>query len=106
MRTVPATCVTIVAEAVVEHRLLRALEAVGVGGWTVSSGRGRGTGAVRASEWEGANVRIETLVPDSVADSVLEMLARDYFPYYAVIAWTNPATVIRADKFLRPPARE
>ncbi|WP_040338521.1 P-II family nitrogen regulator [Candidatus Blastococcus massiliensis] len=100
MRTVPVICVTIVGEAVVEKRLLRAIEALGAGGWTVTSGHGRGTGFVQASEWEGANVRIETLVSPPVADSILEMLARDYFPHFAVIAWTSPVSVVRADKFL------
>ncbi|WP_409328758.1 P-II family nitrogen regulator [Trujillonella humicola] len=100
MRTVPVTCVTIVAEAVVEHRLLRDVQAAGARGWTVTTGRGRGTGFVQASEWEGANVRIETLVSSAVADALLEMLARDYFPHYAVIAWTSPVAVVRPDKFL------
>lgn len=100
MRTVPVVCVTIVAEAVVEARLLRDVEGAGARGWTVTSGRGRGTGGVHASDWEGANVRVETLVSPAVADRVLEVLARDYFPHYAVIAWTSPVAVVRADKFL------
>ncbi len=100
MRTVSVTCVTIVAEAVVEQRLLRDLERAGARGWTITSGRGRGTGSVQASEWEGANIRVETLVPAAVADAVLEMLSRDYFPHYAVVAWTNPVAVVRGDRFL------
>ena len=99
MRTVPVICVTIVAEAVVERRLLRDLEAAGARGWTVTSGHGHGGGVVQASDWEGANIRVETLVSQRVADAVLEMLARDYFPRYAVIAWTTPVSVIRGDKF-------
>ena len=61
MRTVPVVCLTIVAEAVVEARLLRDLETAGVRGWTLTSGRGRGASQIDASEWEGPNVRIETL---------------------------------------------
>ena len=100
MRTVPVVCLTIVAEAVVEARLLRDLEAVGVRGWTLTSGRGRGASQVDASDWEGANVRIETLLSSVAADRVLGMLAELYFPYFAVVAWLTPAQVVRGDSFL------
>ena len=100
MRTVPVVCVTIVAEAVVEQRLLRDVEAAGARGWTVTSGRGRGSGHVAASDWEGANVRIETLVSAAVADRVLEVLAEHYFPHFAVVAWVSPAQVVRGDRFV------
>lgn len=99
MRTVPVVCLTIVAEAVVEQRLLRDLEAAGVRGWTLTSGRGRGTSQVDASDWEGANVRLETLLSSAVADRVLAMLAELYFPQFAVVAWVSPAQVVRGDKF-------
>ena len=100
MRTVPVVCLTIVAEAVVEARLLRDLETAGVRGWTLTSGRGKGTSQVDASDWEGANVRIETLLSAAAADRVLAMLAELYFPRYAVVAWVTPAQVVRGDKFL------
>ena len=100
MRTVPVVCLTIVAEAVVEARLLRDLETAGVRGWTLTSGRGRGTGQVDASDWEGANVRVETLLPPAAADRVLAMLATHYFPQFAVVAWVTPSHVVRGDKFL------
>ncbi len=99
MRTVPVVCLTIVAEAVVEARLLRDLEAAGVRGWTLTSGRGKGTSQVDASDWEGANVRLETLLSSSAADRVLTMLAEHYFPRFAVVAWVTPAQVVRGDKF-------
>lgn len=99
MRTVPVVCLTIVAEAVVEARLLRNLENAGVRGWTLTSGRGKGTSQVDASDWEGANVRIETLLPAAAADRVLAMLAELYFPRFAVVAWVTPAQVVRGDKF-------
>lgn len=99
MRTVPVVCLTIVAEAVVEARLLRDLEAAGVRGWTLTSGRGRGTSQVDASEWEGANVRLETLLSSAAAEKVLAMLAELYFPHFAVVAWMSPAQVVRGDKF-------
>ena len=35
-----------------------------------------------------------------VADRFLKVLARDYFPRYAVVAWTTPAQVVRAAKYV------
>jgi nitrogen regulatory protein P-II 2 len=55
---------------------------------------------VRADEFEGANIRLETLVSPEVADRFLEVLARDYFPRYAVVAWTTPAQVVRPEKYV------
>lgn len=100
MRTVPVVCLTIVAEAVVEARLLRDLAAAGARGWTVTSGHGRGTSHIDASDWEGANIRIETLLSAAAADRVLAMLAELYFDRFAVVAWVTPAQVVRGDKFL------
>ena len=99
MRTFPVVCVTIVAEAVVEQRLLRDLEAAGARGWSSTTGHARGQGFVDATAWEGGTVRVETLVSEAVADRLMEALARDYFPHYAVVAWTSPAQVVRPDRF-------
>jgi hypothetical protein len=99
MRTVPVVCLTIVAEAVVETRLLRDLQAAGARGWTLTSGRGKGAGRVDASDWEGPNIRVETLLASATADRVLAMLAELYFPRYAVVAWVTPVQVVRGDKF-------
>ncbi len=97
VRTLPRVCVTIIAEAVLEQRLVRDVQAVGAQGWTVSNARGQGTGSVRASEWEGANLRLETLVAPEVADLVLDLLVRDYLPHFAVVAWTSPVQFLRGD---------
>ena len=99
MHTSPLVCVTVVAEAVLEQRLLRDVAAVGARGWTVTDARGQGTRSVRASEWEGANLRLEVLVLPEVADRLLEVLARDYFPHFAVVAWTTQVQVVRGEKY-------
>jgi hypothetical protein len=54
---------------------------------------------VRASEWEGRNVRIETLVTPPVSASLIEALARDYFPDYAVVAFVDDVRVVRGEKY-------
>lgn len=100
METHPTTCLTVVAEAVVEQRLLRDIEAAGARGWTITPGQGRGGARVGPSEWEGANIRVETLVSRQVADRILEVLERDYFPHYSVVAWLAEVRVVRAQRFM------
>ena len=99
MQTHPTTCLTIVAEAVVEKRLLRDIQAAGARGWTITPGQGRGGATVGPSEWAGANVRIETLVSRRVADHILQMLERDYFPHFSMVAWMTDVLVVRPERF-------
>jgi len=97
-RTVELERVTIVAESVLESRLIALVRELGARGWTLTEVRGEGSRGVRASEWEG-NVKIETLVPKAVADRLLASLARDYFPHYAVVAYADRVRVVRGEKY-------
>jgi nitrogen regulatory protein PII len=99
MITVPLKRVTLVAEHVLEERLVRELRELGARGHTIAEVRGCGSRGVRASEWEGKNVRIETLVGPEVADRILERLAERYFPHYAVVAYVDTVEVVRGDKY-------
>lgn len=99
MQTHPLKLVTIVAEALLEERLIHSLEKAGARGWTIALVRGEGSRGVRASEWEGRNVRIETLVAEEVADRLMEVLAERYFPHYAVVAYVQDVEVVRGEKY-------
>ncbi len=100
MKTVPLKEVTIVAEALLEERLLREIRELGAQGYTVGQVRGEGSRGVRASEWEGKNVRIETLVSAEVADRILTHIAEEYFEHYAVVAYLSDVQVVRGEKYL------
>ena len=102
MQTTPLKLVTIIGEALLEDRLVQELRGLGATGYTVTRASGRGTRGVRASEWEGQNVRIETLVGEDVADRVLSHLANHYFELYAVIAYVQTVDVVRGDKYRAP----
>ncbi len=99
MRTVPLKRVTIIAEAVLEERLLDDLRELGARGYTITEARGEGTRGVRASEWEGKSVKIETLVSPEVADRLLERLAERYFEHYAVVGYLETVEVVRGSRF-------
>lgn len=99
MHTVPLRKVTIVAEALLEDRILGELTGLGARGFTISESRGQGARGVRAIDWEGRNVRIETIVSAAVADALLTHVAEHYFEFYAVIAWVEDVEVVRGDKY-------
>lgn len=94
--------VTIVAEAVLCDELVALLKRLGATGYTVTQARGEGSRGRRTGEVPGANQRIETLVGPAVADEILRLLADQYFPNYAVVAWISDVRVARGKKYIRP----
>lgn len=88
--------VTIVAEPLLKARLLDALVNLGATGYSVSQAEGHNA---RATAFEGANVRIETVVSRGVADLILRHLAEHYFEHFSVVAWAHPVRVVRSSKF-------
>jgi nitrogen regulatory protein PII len=91
--------VTIVAEGFLEEKLVREVKKLGARGYTITPARGEGSRGVRISEWEGGNIRLETIVSPAVADKILERLAEAYFANYAVIAFVDTVEVVRGDKY-------
>ncbi|MDX1566232.1 MAG: hypothetical protein R3223_00430 [Longimicrobiales bacterium] len=100
MHTTTLKLVTIVTERILEDRLLRALTDLGATGYTLSQATGKGSRGVRASEWEGPDTRIESLVSPEVADAIVEHVAENYFEHYAVILYVQDAQVVRGEKYV------
>jgi nitrogen regulatory protein P-II 2 len=91
--------VTIVAEAVVESRLIRDVKACGARGYSLGHVRGEGETGHHVLELNGPSIRLETVVTDSVAERIFEMLAADYFEKFAVVAWVSTVHVMRPQRF-------
>jgi nitrogen regulatory protein P-II 2 len=89
---------TVIAEGVIEERLLADLRRWGVGGLTTSRVEGDPFGS-RVADVAGAFVRMECVVPEEVSTRVLEGLAEAYFGRYKVIAYDHPVRVVRGDKY-------
>lgn len=100
MRTVPLKLVTIIAEPVLEERLVEALHRLGARGHTVAEVHGTGSRGMRASDPPGQGVRIEVVVGDTVAERIVEYVAEHYFPNYAVIAFVSDVHVVRGEKYV------
>jgi nitrogen regulatory protein P-II 2 len=92
--------VTIVAERLLKDRLLGEISELGARGYTLSDAPGRGNRGVRASEWEGLNVKIETVVDAPTAMRIVEHIAEVYFADFAVIVYQQDVEVVRGNKYI------
>lgn len=92
--------VSIIAERVLREDLLLLLKRHGAKGWTLTSVEGEGSRGIRASEWEGSNVQIDTLVSDEVAEAIMEDIGQRYFKDWSIIVYSAPVQVMRGDKYL------
>jgi nitrogen regulatory protein P-II 2 len=99
MRTEPLKLVTIIAEAILEERLCGDLRRLGARGYSIGTVRGEGSRGVRATEWEGKNIRIESIVGEDVADAIVTHVATEYFTNFAVIVYVSDVTVVRGSKY-------
>ena len=104
MSSGPIHLITIVAESVLEERLVRDVMASGGSGWTltpchgVTGNEGHGGGA---SDIEGGNIRVEVLIHEEGLERLWSTLETDYFDTFALIAWSAPVRVGRDAKFSR-----
>jgi nitrogen regulatory protein P-II 2 len=99
METTERRIVTIIAEAVVETRLIEDVKRLGARGYSVGHVRGEGTTGRHLQDLNGPSVRLETIVSEAVAEAILAHLAAEYFGRFAVVAWVTPAQVLRSDRF-------
>jgi hypothetical protein len=100
MHTTTLTLVTIVAENVLRDRLIQEVRSAGAKGHTIKDVDGEGSRHRRVGDVLGANIKLETIVSDAVAEKLLDRLAREYFPKFAVIAYTMPVQVVRGEKYV------
>ncbi len=100
MNTATLKVVTVVAERVLRDRIVREMQELGARGFTIVDATGSGSRGVRASDWEGLNVRIEAIVSDEVAERIVEHVAEQYFEHYAVIAFMHTVEVVRGTKYV------
>ena len=99
MNTAARQLITIVAESVVEQKLIDDIKKCGAKGYSVSHVRGEGVTGKNTLDLNGPSIRLESVVTDKVAEAILDMLTEKYFDKYAVIAWMTPAYVSRPERF-------
>jgi nitrogen regulatory protein P-II 2 len=92
--------VTIIAERVLRSRLVNEVRALGARGFTITEVSGEGSRGVRASEWEGSNIKLEVIVAGDVAQRIVDHVAATYFAWHAVIVYVQDVDVVRGRKYL------
>jgi len=96
---VPLKKVTIIGERLLKEGLLEILKSHGSTGHTMTACEGEGSRGIHASDWEGRNVQIETIVSEETAESILQAVSDRYMKNYAIIAYLSDVTVVRKGKF-------
>ena len=92
--------VTIIAERVLRDDLIELVKAKGAKGWTLTMVEGEGSRGIRASEWEGRNVQLDTLVSPEVAETIMDEVGSRYFKDWSVIVYVADVEVLRKDKYV------
>lgn len=100
MNTISLKLVTIIAERILRDHIIEDIQSQGAKGYTLTDVSGEGSRGVRASEWEGRNIKIEAVVSAQVADAIVEHVAQNYFQHHAVIVYTQDVSVVRGDKYI------
>jgi nitrogen regulatory protein P-II 2 len=99
MNTTLMKMVVIVAEPVLEPRLVADLRALGASGFTIVEGRGEGSRHGHATELPGENIRLETIVSPELADRIMEHVSAQYFANWSFIAYVVDVGVARGGKY-------
>ena len=97
---IPLRKITIIAERVLRDDLIALLKKHGARGWTLTMVEGEGSRGIRASEWEGRNVQIDTLVSPDLAEPIMDEIGERYFADWSVIVYVADVEVMRREKYL------
>lgn len=96
----PKTLLVIVAEAVLERRLVQDARARGAQGWTVTEVHGGGLEGVREGAWEAdRTVELKVICDAEVADTIAEHVLATYAPHYSVALYFNSVAVLRPERY-------
>ncbi len=91
---------TVVCEAGLESRLAEDVMRLGAHGYTVTDARGRGSRGVRNAAWDtAANIRLEVVCEEQVAQKIAEHLKKNYYDNFAMILFSVDVEVLRPEKF-------
>ena len=95
----PTKLVVLICEEAMESSVAPDLMAAGAKGYTVCEARGRGARGVRDARWLSANVRIEILCQEDVAQRLVDMLVAKYSENFGLVVYVQDALTFRSNKF-------
>ena len=92
--------VTVICERLLRPDILKLLKKHGATGWTITAVEGEGSRGMRASDFEGRNSQIDTIVSHETADAIMADIAENYFADWAIITYASDVEVLRGEKYL------
>lgn len=101
----PATKVTIIAERLLQDRLIKKLEAAGAKGYTIVDGSGKGEHFTRSGDRATvvsafSIIRIEAILSsDAQAHTVAQEIEAAFFKQYSGIVYLSPIEILRPQRF-------
>jgi nitrogen regulatory protein P-II 2 len=90
---------TIIAENVLESKLIELSKSLGAKGFTLTEVRGEGSVHRQSGEMPEQKVKIEILCSADLASEILKHVSQRFFNDYSIIAYTADADVLRPSKF-------
>ena len=91
---------TVICEARLESRLAADLMRLGAHGYTVTDARGHGSRGVRDAAWDSAaNIRLEVVCEERIAQQIAGYLQQHYYDNFAMILFSVDVEVLRPEKF-------
>lgn len=96
---VPVKMITIIALGSLQNRIVIDLKNCGIKGYTIAEVDGEGLHAQHFTDWEGRNIRIETVASEDTVLRIMEMLSQNYFEKFGVIAFITTVEVLRKERF-------
>ena len=91
---------TVICEARLESRLAEDVMRLGAHGYTVTDARGHGSRGVRNAAWDtAANIRMEVVCKERIAQRIAEHLRKHYYDNFAMILFSVDVEVLRPERF-------
>ena len=100
MNLVTLKLVTIIALDALQHKIIKDIKDCGCKGYTIAEVEGEGIHSKHFTDWEGRNIKIETLVKEEVAVKIMETISAKYFDKYSIVAFISSVEVLRKEKFV------
>ena len=91
---------TIIIEESLANTIEKEICEIGAKGYTSSNVSGKGLSGVRDNQWDGENIKIETIVSEETCKKILDHLQKKYFNRFAIIAFHHPVSIIRSNHFM------
>lgn len=92
--------ITVICEAIARDSVLRLAKEAGAQGWTLWDVQGSGSQGPRLADIpEFTNIHVEIILQPASAQQLLQRLASELFPQFAMVAYETDIRVLRSTKF-------